>query len=106
MSGCRIVIALLLALALLFLCLGCGGKSSSTPIPAPADLQPESALKDNLCNWPAQEFSPSNHVSAQLAFGVGQYAIDFTLRDPSGTSYNLGALLQAKPVFLIFGSCT
>jgi PKD repeat protein len=91
---------------------GPGGSDSETRTgyiavgTAPAGLQPESSLNDNLCNWPAQEFSPTNKVNAGLAFSTGQYAIDFTLMDPSGVAYNLGALLQTKPVVMIFGSCT
>jgi PKD repeat protein len=69
-------------------------------------LRPETDLTHNLCNWPADEFSPANHVSVQIAIAVGDYAIDFTLKDPRGVDYNLGVLLQTKPVLLIFGSCT
>lgn len=85
--------------------LGCGKKSSSAP-PVVGGLRAESELTDNLCNWPQEEFSPTNKVSSQLALAVGEYAIDFTLKDTSGTSYNLGELLATRPVLLILGSCT
>jgi cytochrome oxidase Cu insertion factor (SCO1/SenC/PrrC family) len=37
---------------------------------------------------------------------VGDKAIDFTLRDANGQGHNLTALLEEKPVVLIFGSYT
>jgi hypothetical protein len=85
----------------------CSKKSSSDPvIPSSGSPRPESELSENLCNWPADDFSPSNHVSAHLGLAIGQYAIDFTLKDTSGTDHKLSTLLATKPVFLIFGSYT
>ena len=49
----------------------------------PPDLRNESELTDNLCNWPAQEFTNSNHVTVQISLNQGDYAIDFTLKKPS-----------------------
>ena len=40
------------------------------------------------------------------AVSAGQSAIDFTLRDPSGTAHSLSELLETKPVFMVFGAFT
>lgn len=38
--------------------------------------------------------------------GVGEVAVDFTLKDTYGSEYSLSALLADKPVVMVFGSFT
>ena len=104
-TGLKLVTALV---ACFFLAVGAGCKKSSSDafIPPNTGLRPESKLKHNLCNWPEDEFSPTNKVSVTAALAVGEYAIDFTLKDTSGTDHKLSTLLQTRPVFMIFGSYT
>jgi cytochrome oxidase Cu insertion factor (SCO1/SenC/PrrC family) len=38
--------------------------------------------------------------------GVGEVAVNFTLKDTYGSEYSLSALLAEKPVVMVFGSFT
>ena len=70
-------------------------------------LRPESELVQNLCNFPAQDFSPANKLgSPRISIAEGDYAVDFTLKDASGNSHSLSEYLANKPVLLVFASVT
>jgi hypothetical protein len=70
-------------------------------------LRPESTLVSGCFGWPAQEFSPTNNTGGVgISVSVGEQAIDFTLKDPGGTSYTLSELLETRPVLLVFGGFT
>ncbi len=40
------------------------------------------------------------------SLGVGEVAVNFTLKDTYGSEYSLSALLVEKPVVMVFGSFT
>lgn len=115
-SNIRIIFVLALAFAVFAFSLNCSSSASSDTATATSSgggsgtgtasgiLRPETELLNNPCNWPVEEFSSTNHVSLTTGLAEGERAIDFTLKDTSGTSWNLGQLLQTKPVFMIFGS--
>lgn len=63
-------------------------------------------LTGNCFGWPDEEFSPTNAAGLTTALQAGRQAIDFTLKDPSGTSYSLSGLLKTKPVLMVFGAFT
>ena len=70
-------------------------------------LRPESDLVSNCYDWPAQPFTPDNHVlSVRAALAEGENALEFTLRDPDGVEYKLSELLETRPVYLVFGAYT
>ena len=70
-------------------------------------LVPEAFLAPGCVNWPAEDFSQSHNAgNVRTSVAVGESAIDFTLRDPSGTPHSLSELLETKPVFMVFGAFT
>lgn len=78
-----------------------------------AKLRPESELKSNCFDFPRQNFDRKNSIrgeygiSPHLMMQAGQDAIDFTLHDLDGNSWNLGdALGKGMPVVLIWGMFT
>jgi cytochrome oxidase Cu insertion factor (SCO1/SenC/PrrC family) len=46
------------------------------------------------------------HGQGFSGVGVGEMAVDFTLKDTYGSEYSLSALLVEKPVVMVFGSFT
>ena len=79
---------------------------------ASAGLLPESELVTNCYNFPAEPFSYTNNVknsygsSPPLTLQLGSPAVNFTLHDTDGNSWNLDNALTegaGKPVILIWG---
>jgi hypothetical protein len=85
---------------------GTGGSTNTGTGAGATNLKPESDLTHNLFNWPAEPFTPTNKAKVEIFLHEGDYAIDFTLLDTSGQPYNLGGLLETRPVFLMTGSYT
>ena len=71
-----------------------------------SDQNPPNLLDSNCFDWPETELSEINKSNLTTGLAEGTQAIDFTLMDPSGTSYILSDLLKTKPVFLVFGAFT
>jgi hypothetical protein len=63
-------------------------------------------LTSGCFGWPATEFSLSNKATVQMFLHPGSRAVDFALRDVSGTSYTLSGLLATRPVLLVHGAFT
>ncbi len=84
-------------LSIFVLFIGCGALLP----PPPTELQ------SDCYNWPAEEFSKTNHAPfPNTLFSNGDPAIDFTLLDTNGQPHNLFSLLETKPVLLKVGSFT
>jgi cytochrome oxidase Cu insertion factor (SCO1/SenC/PrrC family) len=82
------------------------GTTNPPQTPTP-ELRRELELTSNCYDWPAQEFSPANHVQDNRTSVVeGDQAIDFTLKDTDGVEYRLSQLLRTRPVLIVFGSFT
>ena len=98
-------LAALIAVEIAAYSYGCSGRSNtSSPT---GGLRPESELIENICNFPAQNFSPSNKLgSPRISLTEGDYAVDFTLKDTSGNTHKLSDYLAYKPVLLVFASIT
>jgi hypothetical protein len=93
--------------------LACGDSSpTDTEDPGPpetpnVELRRELELTSNCHNWPAQEFSATNHVERTRTSVIqGDHAIDFTLKDTDGVEYRLSELLRTRPVLIVFGAFT
>jgi len=71
-----------------------------------SDSEGSDELVSNCFDWPETDFTPANSAMLTTGLSVGFQAVDFTLKDPSGTTYNLNELLSTKPVFLVFGAFT
>ncbi len=70
-------------------------------------LEPESTLVSGCFGWPQQEFSPTNNTGGvEVSVSVGEHAVEFTLKDPGGSSHTLSELLATRPVLLVFGGFT
>lgn len=70
-------------------------------------LLPDSALVSGCYNWPDQSSSQDNNTGGlRISVKAGEPAIDFTLKDINGKSHTLSALLETKPVLMVFGSYT
>lgn len=70
-------------------------------------LLPDSALVSGCYNWPNQPSSQNNNTGGlRISVKAGEPAIDFTLKDINGKSHTLSALLETKPVLMVFGSYT
>jgi hypothetical protein len=65
-----------------------------------------SRLQHNCFNWPEDEFSQSNHAGNTTSLREGELAVEFTLKDLTGTERTLSSLLGEKPVLMVFGSYT
>lgn len=82
---------------------------------ARAELRPQSDLTSDCYNFPKNNFDAYNSIkgvygtSPHMPLETGADAIDFTLHDLQGNSWNLGEQLKAgegKPVVLIWGMST
>ncbi|MFH1763054.1 MAG: hypothetical protein ABIF09_02575 [Gemmatimonadota bacterium] len=89
--------------------LACSGSTDPSQVEDGFDLvlRPESTLVSKCFGWPQQEFSATNNTGGVgLPVSVGEHAIEFSLRDPSGTRYTFSKLLETRPVLLVFGGFT
>ena len=86
------------------------GDRSDDPDPPqpvwPAELLDASHLVTDLFGWPEQQFGRGNNATIQIFRGIDDPAVDFTLRDVSGTAHSLADLLVERPVLLVQGSYT
>ncbi len=117
------ILSAIIALLVLALVAGCGKKESGTKTTVPLSKEDTTTkdeptsdeatvapvlptdLSSNCYDWPAQEFSPANHVGRDShLLAEGEKAVDFTLKTTDGTPYTLSELLKAKPVLLTLGS--
>jgi len=64
------------------------------------------ALQSGCFGWPGTEFSPANKATVATFLAPGQQAIDFSLRDTTGTQVRLSDLLRTRSVLLVHGSFT
>lgn len=80
------------------------------PAPAPAPSSSPDSSVDGLLSSDAlmkgcQRSRPSGGFE-NVGLAVGESAIDFTLRDVDGNTFNLAQLLSEKPVVMVSGSFT
>jgi hypothetical protein len=88
-------------------CVRCHFASSGrVSCPGPAGPSLPGSLQSGCFGWPGSEFSPSNKASVRTVVGAGQPAVDFALRDTTGTIVRLSDLLRTKPVLLVHGAFT
>jgi len=70
------------------------------------DEPAEVALSDALSRDCQESQSPVGGNFDAVGLRIGEKAIDFTLKDITGSEYKLSQLLVEKPVMMVFGSCT
>ncbi len=84
------------------------------PVPAPAlapapssypDSSVDGLLSSDALAKGCQRSRPSGGFE-NVGLAVGESAIDFTLRDVDGNTFNLAELLSEKPVVMVSGSFT
>lgn len=75
-----------------------------------SQLRPESELNHGCYDFPSTNFQRTNRVNGGKEsfkrISVGDPAVDFTLPDVNGNPVQLSALLQQKPVLLVWGMWT
>jgi len=85
---------------------------NKSELPRTSILQPTSALKSGIFDWPTKQFSPSNCVKSMfgttpvMSLKAYNAAVDFQLNSTDGTLVSLGDLLSTKPVFIAAGQTT
>jgi hypothetical protein len=81
-------------------------EKTASPAPAVVVLPEEPALSDNLTR-DCQLSEASAHSNFEdSGVGVGEMAINFTLRNIDGTEFKLSRFLAEKPVMMVFGAFT
>lgn len=101
-----------LLLALTILCIStiplvsCSQGSETTHISSIEDEPAEVALPDALSRDCQESQSPVGGNFDAVGLRIGEKAIDFTLKDITGSEYKLSQLLVEKPVMMVLGSCT
>jgi len=81
--------------------------TTTPPVVSTTTIEVDERLESNCYNWPEEEFSTTNNSGdVTVSLNEGDAAVDFTLKDTSGQSYTLSALLATKPVLMVFGAFT
>lgn len=106
-----------------------GEPEEAAPAPDPAEIKPETAPTVTRSGETAPPVAPSGApaepvLSTELrrngemmtsggkrgfdesGLGIGETAVNFTLRDTDGQEFRLSRLLAEKPVVMVFGSFT
>ena len=100
---------LMLLVAVLTCAVIIGCEESTKPLAIKSEtresaLLPESSLNVNCYPLPSDDLPLGGRVALEVAFGAGDPAIEFELRDPTGRTHRLSTLLESRPVLIVFGA--